>query len=159
MAEAAGAGAAITFGSSVLQAYGSAESTRATAEGKAREYEFKAQQAERQARAARTAADQTDAFLRDELTTTLGNIEAIRAAGGVAAGSPTSEAILAREEDVSERQRRIKVGNIKAQAAESEEGARFYRDAATRSLKAADSADLGFFGSVLGGLGRAMSRF
>ncbi len=97
------------------------------AKGEAAGYQFKEAQAQRTARAARTSADQTDAFLRDELNTTLATIDAIRAVSGVGMDSPTGAAIASRESEVSDRQRRIKVGNQIMQAQEPESGAAYYR--------------------------------
>jgi hypothetical protein len=104
------------------------------AQGQSAAYRYAQSQAERRALAARTAADQTDAALRDQLVTTLGNIEAIRASANIDPTSPTGQAILEREREVSERQRRIQVGNLQAQGAQYESDAAFYGSAASSAL-------------------------
>lgn len=133
-----------------LQVMGGIEQARGQAAG----YQYREAQAQRQAFNARTAADQTDAFLRDELAVTLGNIAAIRAAAGVGADSPTGQAIIAKEQDISDRQRRIKVGNIQSQADQSEADARYFNFAASNALS---TGYLGAFGKglkTLSGIGR-----
>jgi hypothetical protein len=94
---------------------------------------FQSDQAARNARAGRVAADQTDAALRDELETTVGHIRAIRASAGMSE-SPTSEAIIDKESEVSDSQRRIKVGNMRAQADEDDRSAAFLRRAGRSTL-------------------------
>lgn len=106
-------------------------------------------QAERRALAARTAADQTSAFMREELNTTLGNIMAIRAAAGVTSDSPTGLAILEGQREESNTQRLIKVGNLKAQASMSDADAAFYRFAAGSAMQ---SGYLNAFGRGLSGI-------
>lgn len=105
-------------------------------------------QAQIRALNARTAADQTSAFMRDELQTTLGNIYAIRAAAG-AGSSPTEMALVEREREESERQRLIKTGNLRSQASASENDAAFYRYAAGSAMQS------GMFSA----LGRGLSGF
>ncbi len=97
-------------------------------------YKQKEADAQRVAFAAKTAADQTDSELRDELHVTLGNIDAIRAAAGVGADSPTGQAIRERETEVSDRQRRIRVGNLLSQADQSTADAAFYNSSASSAL-------------------------
>lgn len=96
--------------------------------------DFMAGQSERAAALGRIKADQTDVAMRDELATTLGNIDVIRAAAGVDPLSPTGQSIRAREQDVSDRQRTIAVGNIRAQADEKEAEARYRRTAGKYAL-------------------------
>ena len=91
----------------VLQAHGQAQGYQQAGQGAAA------------ARAASTAADQTDAALRDELETSRGNIATLRAAAGIDSSSPTSLALIAENREESDRQRRIKVGNLRAQASSS----------------------------------------
>lgn len=120
----------MTLASAGLSVASGAMQGKATAAG----YAQKESQAQRTAFAARTAADQTDSQLRDELSITLGNIDAIRAAAGVGADSPTGQAIRERETTVSDRQRRIKVGNLISQADASDSDALFYRSAQSSAL-------------------------
>lgn len=106
------------------------------ARGQAEGYRHQEEKAQRAAMAARTAADETDTVLREELNTTLGNIAAIRAASGVTLDSPTGIAITDEESRVSDRQRRISVGNLTRQATQYESDARYYRSAAGSALLA-----------------------
>ncbi len=94
---------------------------------------FQSEQATRNARAGRVAADQTDAYLRDELESTVSHIKAIRATAGMV-DSPTSEAVIQKESDVSDSQRRIKVGNMRAQADDDDRSATFLRRASRSAL-------------------------
>lgn len=94
---------------------------------------FQSEQATRNARAGRVAADQTDAFLRDELESTVSHIKAIRASAGMK-DSPTSDAVIAKESEVSDSQRRIKVGSMRAQADDDERSAAFLRRASRSAL-------------------------
>jgi hypothetical protein len=72
--------------------------------------------------------------LRDELATTLGNIDVVRAAANVDPLSPTGQAIRAKEQEVSDRQRTITVGNIREQADEKEREARYRKTAGKYAL-------------------------
>lgn len=112
-----------------LQVAGALGKGKATSD----QFSFQADQATKNARAGRTAADQTDAFLRDELESTVSHIRAIRASAGMPE-SPTSDAVIEKEKEVSDNQRRIKVGNIRAQADEDERSSAFLRRAARSSL-------------------------
>jgi hypothetical protein len=118
--------------------------------GRSQAYRHQEDRAERLAAAARTAADQTDAHLRDELITTLGNISAIRAAAGASSDSPTSIAIMDNERDVSERQRRTRVGNLRGQAAQYDRDAEYFGSASRFALGvgAFNAFNKGFAGVV-----------
>ena len=94
---------------------------------------YQSEQATRRARAGRVAADQTDAFLRDELESTVSHIRAIRASAGMT-DSATSDAVIEKQGEVSDSQRRIKVGNLRAQADDDERSAAYLRRAARSSL-------------------------
>lgn len=96
--------------------------------------DFMADQSERAAALGRIKADQTDAHLRDELATTLGNIDVIRAAANTDPLSPTGLAIKAKETEVSDKNRLIAVGNIKAQADEKQAEAEYRRTAGKYAL-------------------------
>lgn len=117
-------------------------------QGQAAAYRAKEAQAQRTAFDARVAADQTDSQLRDELTVTLGNIDAIRAAAGVGADSPTGDAIRAKQTQVSDAQRRIRVGNLQSQADQAASDALFYHSAAGNAL------ELGIFSGLAGGFNK-----
>ena len=107
---------ALDAGSSVVKGIGEKEGQ-----------DFMAWQAERAAALGRIKADQTDAHLRDELQTTLGNIDVIRAAANTDPLSPTALAVKDKEREVSDRQRQIQVANIRTQADEKEAEAGYRR--------------------------------
>jgi len=107
------------------------QAAQSAANQKAGESEFAAARAERAAEFGRIAADQTDVALREELSTTLANIDAIRAVSGIDPASPTGIAIKDKETMISDRNRRTQVASIKLQAAEDERMARYGRDVAS----------------------------
>jgi hypothetical protein len=91
--------------------------------------EFKAQQAETAAAIGREQALSTDTTMRTRMNITLGNIEAIRAAGHVDPTSPTTAALLDRERAAGDATRMAAVGSIRMQAAEDEAAAAYLRKA------------------------------
>lgn len=102
-------------------------------------------QAEQAADIARIQGDQLDTQYRDELASTIANIRAIRASTGASPDSPTSRAIIAREERVSNRQRRTAVGSKRLQASQYELDADIFRTGARASLLAGGISSLGSF--------------
>lgn len=91
--------------------------------------DFKADRAERAAQFGELQATLTDTTMRENLNTTLGNIEAIRAAAGTDPNSPTGMALLDRSTQLSDRQREATVGSIKSQAGEDRASADYLRKA------------------------------
>lgn len=91
--------------------------------------DFQADRAERAAQFGQTQAMLTDTTMRENLNTTLGNIEAVRAAANVNPTSPTTVALMDRSTELSNRQRTAAVGSIKAQAAEDQASADYLRKA------------------------------
>lgn len=104
------------------------------AQGTAAADRFKSEQLTAKAEAGRTAAAQTDSALRDELHTTISNITAIRASTGENPYSPTGAAIMEQNTEESDRQRKIRVGNLMAQVGLDEQGSGFYKHAVTQAL-------------------------
>jgi hypothetical protein len=138
--------AAASIGSLALDAGGKL----VRGQGEAATQEYLAKRDERAAELGRLRAVQTDVALRDELTTTLANIDAIRAAANIDITSPTTFAIKGHETEVSDRQREIKVASINAQADEDEASARYRRRVAEDALF---GSYLGAGASLLKGLG------
>jgi hypothetical protein len=132
-----GIGLALETASGIMKAKGEAEGLA-----------FKASQAMVAARAGKTAAAEIDTHLRDELKTTLGHIDAIRASSGIDPSSPTTQAILSNESRISERQRRIKVSNALSQATEDARSSSFLRGA---------GRDAFLYGTI-GAVGRGFSQ-
>lgn len=106
---------------------------------------YEAQRAERAADIARLQADQTDTALRGELDQVLGSIQAIRASTGADPFSPTSLAVMRREQETSARERRIRRSSAELQATQSEADARFYRSAGNQALFGRVIKSLPFF--------------
>ncbi len=91
--------------------------------------EFQADRATRAAQFGEMQATLTDTTDRENLNTTLGNIEAIRSAAHIDPTSPTTAALMDRSEQLSNRQRMAAVGSIKAQNAEDLASADYLRKA------------------------------
>jgi len=90
---------------------------------------FQADRAERAAQFGQTQAALTDTTMRENLNTTLGNIEAVRAAANADPNSPTGVAMLDRSTQLGERQRMAAVGSINSQVAEDKASADYLRKA------------------------------
>ena len=152
MGAAAGAiGGAASLAALGLSAYSSIEKGKA---GKAAD-EFQASRLERAAEYGRVAAAQTSAVLTERLNTTLGNIEAVRAAGHTDPTSPTGVAIEDRASYLGERTRNIQVSNILGQVTQEESDAAYMRYVGTQSLL---SGYLGAAIDVAGGLGKGAAQ-
>jgi hypothetical protein len=96
--------------------------------------QYQAQKAEVAAQYAKTAATQTDAQMRENLNTQLGNIDAVRAASNVDPTSPTSQAVRDRTAFIGDRSRSIQVGNIMAQASQDEADSQYLNSAGSYAL-------------------------
>jgi hypothetical protein len=79
------------------------------------------------AKFARAQAAQVDAHLSEELNTTIANINAVRAAQGGSPLSPTTQALIDNESKMSDRERKLRVNNLKAEASEAEGAANYLR--------------------------------
>lgn len=97
--------------------------------------DFQAGRAERAAAFGEIQAGLTDTTARENLNTTLGNIDVIRAAAGIDPTSPTTAAILDRNTGIADRQRMAAVGSIKAQSAEDLASADYLRKAGDFAVK------------------------
>lgn len=113
----------LSAGSSIMQGLGQKSSL-----------EMEADKAQRAAAFGRLQADLTDTSFRENLRNTLGNIDAIRAAGNVSPDSPTTAAVEDRARTLSERQRRASLLSIRSQVAENEAGAAYLREAGNYAL-------------------------
>jgi hypothetical protein len=91
--------------------------------------QFQADRAQRAAEFGLVQANLTDTTMRENLNTTLGNIESIRAAANVDPTSPTTAALMDRSTELSERQREAAVGSERAQSAEDLASADYLRKA------------------------------
>lgn len=111
-----------------------AEYVLGTSKAEALGLQHQAEEADRMAKIGRIQADQISADYRNDLSTTISNIRAIRASTNAAVDSPSSRAVIANEEKVSERTMRIRAGAALTQAGQSESDALFYRTSAKASL-------------------------
>lgn len=127
--------AAASSGTSLASLGFGIASSLTSAAGEKAAADFKAAKAARAAAFGRVQADQTSAALTEELTTTLGNIDAIRAAAGIDPTSPTSAAIRADETARSFRDRNTRVANILEQAKQNEFDADYFREAGAQAMK------------------------
>lgn len=105
--------------------------------------------AQQQAYIGKIKAKETDAGYREQLATTLANIDAVRATVGADPWSPTAMAIKANEQRIGDRQRRTAVFNIMEQVSADKEAASIYRSQAGYALA----------GGVLGGLASGLRGF
>jgi hypothetical protein len=103
-----------------------------------RSAEFEQQQLQIQAQESHTAADQAEARRRDELTSNLETIQAIRAGRGVGAGAPGETALLTSVIDKQERDIGIERFNYLQKADLSQRAALLAGRKAQTSLLAGD---------------------
>lgn len=94
-------------------------------------------------------AVQTSGQMTRNLNTTLGNIEAVRAAAGTDPTSPTGAAVRESTENIGNEQRGITVNSIEAQADQERSDAAYYRSASSSALL---SGDIAAAGGVLKGV-------
>lgn len=128
-----------------LQTY----ATLLQAQGTATADTFQADRLTTAARYGDLKATQTGAQMTRSLNTTLGNIDAVRAAAHADPNSPTGAAFRDNQEMIGDTQRGIAVGNIEAQANQDRSDAAFYRQASSSALLSGDiSAAAGVFKAV-----------
>lgn len=97
--------------------------------------DFQAVRAERAAEFGKVQADLTDTTMREQLNTTLSNIDVIRAAARIDPTSPTTAAIEARQSMLSDRQRTAAVSSLRQQAADDEASAKYLRESGDFAVK------------------------
>lgn len=117
-----------------LQTY----ATLLQAQGTATADTFQADRLTTAARYGDLKATQTGAQMTRSLNTTLGNIDAVRAAAHADPNSPTGAAFRDNQEMIGDTQRGIAVGNIEAQANQDRSDAAFYRQASSSALLSGD---------------------
>ena len=94
-------------------------------------------------------ATQTGAQMTRNLNTTLGNIDAVRAASNADPNSPTGAAFRDNQETLGNEQKGIAVDSIEAQANQDRNDAAYYRNASSQALMSGDiSAAAGVFNAV-----------
>jgi hypothetical protein len=142
---AAGGGSIASIG---LQYYANtlkADADTFRAEGEANAATFQAQRLDVAAKYGELKASQTGAQMTRNLNTTLGNIDAIRAAAHTDPTSPTGVAVRENTAAIGNEQRNITVDNIKTQTDQQVSDAAYYRTASANALlsgKMAHDADM-----------------
>lgn len=114
-------------------------------------------QADRLTRAAefgKVQADLTDATMREQLNTTLGNIDVIRAAGHIDPTSPTTAALEERQRQLGNRQGGAAGLNIRSQVSEDEASADYLRKSGNYALL---QGYLGAGASAAGAIGKGFT--
>jgi hypothetical protein len=125
MGISAGAAAASSLLSIGLSAYSDVEKGAATQASD----EFQADKATEAAKFGRLQADLTNTTALERINTTLGNIDAIRAAAHVDPTSPTTAAVEDWQTEISNRQRLAAVGTLRSQASADDASAAYLRKA------------------------------
>lgn len=141
-----GAAAALPAALSIASAGLQAGSQYEAAQGQSAADQYKAQQLEEAAKYGELKAQQTGAAMTRNLVTTLGNIDAVRAAAHTDPTSPTGAAVRENAEELGNEQRGIKVASIEQQARMDESNAQFMRDASDKALL---GGDLSIAGTLL----------
>lgn len=89
-------------------------------------------------------AAQTGGQMTRQINTTLGTIDAVRAAANADPNSPTGQAVRDNQESIGDTQRGIAVGSILAQATQDRNDAAYYKEAGKSALFA------GYVGAAAG---------
>lgn len=126
-ASAAGGASLVSIG---LDAY----SSILKSEGVANANEFQAEKLENAAKYGELKAVQTNAHMTRSLNTTLGNIQAVRAAANADPTSPTGAVILDNQATLGNEQKGVVVNSILQQARQDNADAAYYRSAAEDAL-------------------------
>lgn len=121
-------------GTSIASAGLSAYSTLLKGQSTATADEYQSERLENAAVYGELKAKQTSGQMLRSLNTTLGNIQAVRAAANTNPTSPTGAAVLDNQEDIGNEQRSITVNSILQQARQDRSDAAYYRDAASRAM-------------------------
>jgi hypothetical protein len=148
---------ALTVASSMASVGFSAASKGVAAQGQAEADVYKAQQLDEAAKYGELKATQTAGQMTRNLTMTLGNIDAVRAASRTDPTSPTGAAVRDYVENIGEEQRGITVNNIQQQARMDENNAAYMRTAASNALLGGDLSIAGTLLSALPGGIKSMS--
>lgn len=130
----AGVGAALSLASVGLSAAGQ----YSQAQGTSAADQFKAEQLDQAAQYGELKAVQTNAQMTRNLSMTLGNIDAVRAAAHTDPTSPTGAAVRDYVETTGTEQKDITVNNITQQARMDEANAQYLRQASSTALLGGD---------------------
>lgn len=153
MGASGGGGGSAAGGNSLASIGLSAYATILQSQGVASADEFQAQKLETAATYGDLKATQTGAQMTRSLTTTLGNIAAVRAAANADPTSPTGAAIIDNQETLGESQRGIAVNSILQQSRQDRNDAAYYKDAADNALFAGGIGAAAGIAKGLAGIG------
>jgi len=137
MGQAGGSGASggsSASGGSIASIGLSTFATLLKSQGESEADKYQAQRLEIAAQYGDLKATQTNSQMTRNLTTVLGNIDAVRSAAHADPTSPTGAAYRDNQEDIGETNRGIAVGGLRAQAAQDRSDAAFYRTASKNAL-------------------------
>lgn len=129
-----GGGASAAGGMSLASAGLSAYSTILSSEGTADADEYQSAKLQSAAAYGDLKAVQTGGQMTRNLNTTLGNIDAVRAAANADPSSPTGAAYRDNQESIGNTQRGIAVDSLTAQATQQRNDAAYYQSAASNAL-------------------------
>jgi hypothetical protein len=135
---APGGGGSSAGGNSLVSIGLSTYSTILQSQGVAAADNFQAQKLESAAEYGDLKAVQTGGQMTRNLNTTLGNIEAVRAAANADPNSPTGAAIRDNQEQIGIDQKNITVDSILAQSNQDRNDANYYKSAASSALFAGE---------------------
>lgn len=146
MGQAAGpAASGLSLSSMGLSAFSSIEG----AEGTKSADDYKAEELDRASQYGELKAVQTGGQMTRNLNMTLGNIDAVRAAGHTDPTSPTGAAVRNQIEGIGTEQKNIRVDSLNAQAQEDEANAAYMRSAGSSALL---GGEIGAAGGILKGI-------
>jgi hypothetical protein len=145
-----GAAGGLASGTSLASIGFSAASAGLKAEGTATADQYQAEQLQQAAEYGELKATQTNAQSVRNLTNSLANIDAVRAASRTDPSSPTGAAVRGCTEAIGTEQKNITVDSITEQAAMDESNAAYLRQASSTALL---GGDLGIAGAILNGAG------
>ena len=135
-----------TMAISIASAGLGAVSKGLSAEGASSADQFKAQQLDEAATYGELKAQQTNAQLTRNLSISLGNIDAVRAAARADPSSPSGAAVRDYVENTGTTNKNIDVDSITEQARQDEAGAAYMRSASSTALL---GGDIGIASSLL----------
>lgn len=141
MAVAAALPAVMSIGSAIVGGIGARAGANSSADA-----------SYRAAQVGRARAQQIDLASRQELQQTLGNIMAIRASAGGDVNSPTSQALLDRQQQLGEQSRMAKVSSENIKADQLERQGKAQANAGNWALAGGIMKALPGFGSLFGSI-------
>lgn len=146
-------GGSAAGGNSLMSIGLSAYSTLLQSQGTADADEYQAAKLDNAAKYGDLKAAQVGGQMTRSLNTTLGNIDAVRAAAGADPTSPTGAAVRDNQEAIGSEQRDITVNSILQQSRQQRDDAAYYRSAAENALFAGKIGAAAGIAKGIAGLG------